>query len=108
TDSESVSPSSNLGSPVVGGSSVNPAIRSEAIALGLPKETADTLIDGMVEGAAAMMSGSDLSPAELGAAVTTPGGTTEAGLATMRAAGFVEAVRGGVAAACQRGEKLAQ
>ena len=84
------------------------AIRSEAIALGLPKETADTLIDGMVEGAAAMMSGSDLSPTELVAAVTTPGGTTEAGLATMRAAGFVEAVRGGVAAACQRGEKLAQ
>ncbi len=84
------------------------AIRAEAIALGLPEEIADTLINGMVEGAAAMMSGSDLSPTELVAAVTTPGGTTEAGLATMRAAGFVEAVRGGVAAACQRGEKLAQ
>jgi pyrroline-5-carboxylate reductase len=84
------------------------AIRSEAIALGLSEETSDTLIRGMVEGAAAMLAGSELSPSALREAVTTPGGTTEAGLAAMRADGFVEAVRAGVAAAARRGEELAQ
>ncbi|MDP6478867.1 MAG: pyrroline-5-carboxylate reductase [Phycisphaerales bacterium] len=84
------------------------AIRSEAVSLGLPDRTSDTLVRGMVEGAAAMLGGSELTPAELREAVTTPGGTTEAGLAAMREAGLVEAVRAGVAAACRRGEELSQ
>jgi pyrroline-5-carboxylate reductase len=84
------------------------AIRLEAIALGLTQDTADTLIRGTVEGAAAMLASSESSPAALCDAVTTPGGTTEAGLAVMRAAGLVEAVRAGVAAACRRGEELAE
>lgn len=83
------------------------AMRTEAISLGLSEATADTLIRGTVEGAAAMLASSALSPGALCDAVTTPGGTTEAGLAAMRAAGMVEAVRAGVAAACRRGEELA-
>jgi pyrroline-5-carboxylate reductase len=82
------------------------AMSAEAIALGLAEETAQRLICGMMEGAAAMLAGSDRTPADLCEAVTTPGGTTEAGLAAMRADGFVEAVRAGVAAACRRGEEL--
>jgi pyrroline-5-carboxylate reductase len=84
------------------------AIRLEAVHLGLSDDTADTLIRGTVEGAAAMLASSELSPAALCDAVTTPGGTTEAGLAAMRSARLVEAVRAGVAAACRRGEELAE
>lgn len=83
------------------------AISEEAIALGLTQEATGTLIRGMMKGAAAMLAGSDDTPAELCEAVTTPGGTTEAGLAAMRGSGFVEAVRAGVAAAYSRGEDLA-
>ncbi len=84
------------------------AIREEGMALGLNPEVLNTLICGTIEGAAAMLVADGRSPADLRAAVTTPGGTTEAGLASMREAGFVEAVRLGVRAACQRGEILAE
>ena len=83
------------------------AIFAEGVALGLDEETADTLVRTMIEGAAALMSMSDLSLTTLRESVVTPGGTTEAGLAAMDAAGLSEAIRIGVRAACRRGEELA-
>lgn len=83
------------------------AIEAEASALGLRDDQINVLIRGMVLGAATLFDGDDRTPAQLRAAVTTPGGTTEAGLAAMIDAGFVEAVRAGVQAACMRGEALA-
>ncbi|MDP7028970.1 MAG: pyrroline-5-carboxylate reductase [Phycisphaerales bacterium] len=82
------------------------AIREEGMALGLEASVAEALIRGTMEGAAAMMGGDSRSPAELRDAVTTPGGTTEAGLEAMRANGLVNAVRAGVQAACRRSEAL--
>lgn len=84
------------------------AMRDEAVAIGLDEKVIDQLIAGTLEGAAAMLAESDLPPAALGAAVTTPGGTTEAGLKAMRSAGFVEAVRQGVHAAYERGRSINQ
>ncbi len=84
------------------------AILEEASALGLDTETAESLLAGTMTGAAAMLAESGATPAALREAVTTPGGTTEAGLAAMRSAGLVEAARAGVRAAYQRGEELAR
>ncbi len=84
------------------------AIREEGLTLGLDPGVVDTLIRGTIDGAAAMMRADARTPAELRAAVTTPGGTTEAGLAAMQEAGFIEAARAGVRAACRRGETLAK
>lgn len=82
------------------------AIEAEAIELGLSQQQCNTLLRGMLTGAAALLDADDRQPGALRAAVTTPGGTTEAGLAAMREGGFVEAVRQGVRAACRRGESL--
>jgi len=83
------------------------AIETEARVLGLRDDQVNDLLRGMVLGAATLFDGDDRTPAQLRAAVTTPGGTTEAGLAVMIDAGFVEAARAGVRAACARGEALA-
>jgi len=46
------------------------------------------------------------APAELRRRVTSPGGTTEAGLAVLRDGGFADLVRRTVARATERGEEL--
>lgn len=83
------------------------AIEAEARAMGLRDDQINELLRGMLLGAATLFDSDGRAPATLRAAVTTPGGTTEAGLVAMRDAGFVEAVRAGVRAACRRGEQLA-
>lgn len=82
------------------------AVEAQALELGLLQDQVDVLLPGMLSGAAALLDADGRSPGALREAVTTPGGTTEAGLAAMQAAGFVEAVRAGVAAAHARGEAL--
>jgi pyrroline-5-carboxylate reductase len=82
-------------------------MREEGIAIGLDDSIIDELIRGTFEGAAAMLASSKLHPAELKQAVTTPGGTTEAGLAAMDQAGLVKAARAGVHAAYMRGRSIA-
>lgn len=84
------------------------AILEEAAALGLDQRTSESLVAGTMTGAAAMLAAKGATPAEMREAVTTPGGTTEAGLAAMRSAGLVEAARAGVHAAFRRGEELAR
>ena len=82
------------------------AIEAEAVELGLDQSQVNILLRGMMLGASMLFDADERSPAALREAVTTPGGTTEAGIQAMRDAGFVESVRAGVRAACQRGEHL--
>ncbi len=73
---------------------------------GLAPGAARTLVVETALGAATLMGASELSPAELRRQVTSPGGTTEAGMRQMEAAGIDAAVRGGVDAAVRRSTQL--
>jgi pyrroline-5-carboxylate reductase len=59
------------------------ALAQGGAAAGLPADVAATLALSMVEGAALLAAGSDESPAQLAVRVTSPGGTTAAGLAAL-------------------------
>jgi pyrroline-5-carboxylate reductase len=59
------------------------ALAAGGAELGLPREQADRLALAMVEGAAALAAHSDLTPDDLARKVTSPGGTTQAGLAVL-------------------------
>jgi pyrroline-5-carboxylate reductase len=75
--------------------------------VGLENELASRLVLRTLAGAAAMLTETGLSPAELRTMVTSPGGTTVAGLAHLDGQGFAQAVRGAVAAATSRARELA-
>ena len=77
-------------------------------ALGLDSAQADRLARAMVEGAAMLAAASSDSPAELARRVTSPGGTTAAGLAVMDAGDeFARIVSEVLRAARDRGAELA-
>ena len=59
-----------------------------------------------LRGAAMMLQETGRSPEELRAQVSSPGGTTLAGLAALDDRGFVETVAGAVAAATRRSREL--
>ncbi len=59
------------------------ALAAGGVATGLPNDVAAKLALAMVEGAAELAAMSDETPAELAARVTSPGGTTAAGLAVL-------------------------
>lgn len=59
------------------------ALAQGGVATGLPEDVARQLALAMVEGATSLASISRESPAELAARVTSPGGTTAAGLAVL-------------------------
>src|SRR2546423_13175419 len=67
------------------------------VLVGLPRETAATLVHQTLVGAAALLVDGTEGPEALRAAVTSPGGTTAAGLARLEAHGvraaFLEAVQ---------------
>ncbi|MFC3173595.1 pyrroline-5-carboxylate reductase family protein [Novosphingobium bradum] len=63
------------------------ALAQGAAALGLPRDQADRLALGMVEGAGALAAASPLGPGELADRVASPGGTTRAGLDVLDADG---------------------
>lgn len=84
------------------------ALAEGGVQLGLDPAQADRLARSMVEGAAMLAAASPDSPAELARRVTSPGGTTAAGLAVMDAGGdcgriIAETLR----AARDRGAELA-
>lgn len=73
---------------------------------GLEPELAEALAFQTIAGAAAMMIETGQDPADLRRAVSSPGGTTLAGLARLDEKGFVETVRSAVAAATRRSVQL--
>ena len=84
------------------------ALADGGTALGLDPAQADRLARAMVEGAAALAARSTETPAELARRVTSPGGTTAAGLAVIDADGaFAELVAETLKAARDRGAELA-
>ncbi len=77
-----------------------------ACAEGLSEAVARRLTYQTIRGAAAMLQETGRSPEELRAMVSSPGGTTLAGLGALDTRGFVDAVAGAVSAATNRGREL--
>lgn len=75
--------------------------------LGLPPEDALRLAVRTAEGAGALLSSGDGTPADLRERVTSPGGTTQAGLARLESGDFRRLVLEAVDAAARRGRELA-
>jgi pyrroline-5-carboxylate reductase len=76
--------------------------------VGLPREAAERLAIQTVYGAAKLASDSDRTPAELREQVSSPGGTTLAGLAALDQGGLREILARAVAAATRRSEELGE
>lgn len=73
---------------------------------GLSRVLSGRLVSGVVSGAAAMMGSSGLSPAELREMVTSPGGTTAAGLHELESSAIRAAFSEAVVAARDRAREL--
>lgn len=73
---------------------------------GLDSDRARTLVLETAAGAATLIRNSDLAPAELRRQVTSPGGTTEAGIRRMEDKGLDDAVLSGIDAAVIRSREL--
>ena len=82
------------------------ALRDAGIEAGLEAQTSRELALHTVLGAAKLLEQSGDTPENLRIAVTSPGGTTFAGLAAMEAAGFKPAIHAAVKAAKQRSQEL--
>lgn len=84
------------------------ALAEGGVALGLDPAQADRLARAMVEGAALLAADSPESPTELARRVTSPGGTTAAGLAVLDSeAALTRLVEATLRAARDRGAELA-
>lgn len=84
------------------------AMIAGGVAAGLTNEAAQELALQTLTGAAAMLQETGEPPARLRAAVTSPGGTTQAGLDELRRRGFGEAVQAAITAATRRAAELGQ
>nr|WP_315458941.1 pyrroline-5-carboxylate reductase [uncultured Sphingorhabdus sp.] len=85
------------------------ALAQGGVAAGLPKDVAALLALSMVEGAAILAATSDETPETLAARVTSPGGTTAAGLAVLDHADALNLlVAETLKAARDRGAELAE
>jgi pyrroline-5-carboxylate reductase len=85
------------------------ALAAAGEAAGLPSELAEKLARATVVGAAALAEADPRSPRDLRAAVTSPGGTTQAGLEALDAdPGLPALVRAAVRAAAGRSKELAE
>ncbi|MFN8643504.1 MAG: pyrroline-5-carboxylate reductase [Candidatus Binatia bacterium] len=82
------------------------ALIAGGIAAGLAADAARELALQTITGAAAMLQEAGDEPAALRAAVTSPNGTTLAGLTELQRRGFVEAVQAAVVAATRRADEL--
>lgn len=83
------------------------ALRDGGIAAGLEAQTAYRLALKTVQGAAALLEAVPETPETHRSWVSSPGGTTLAGLAVMEKAGFRETLKETVLAATRRAEELA-
>ena len=82
------------------------AMTSAGIDQGLEPDTADALTRQTLLGASTLLTSSEDSPAQLRGNVTSPGGTTAAGLAVLDDADFVDLIGRVVEAAVQRSREL--
>jgi pyrroline-5-carboxylate reductase len=82
------------------------AMVEAGVLVGLPRETASTLVHQTLVGAAALLVDGTEGPEALRAAVTSPGGTTAAGLARLEAHGVRAAFLEAVEAATRRSEQI--
>ncbi len=82
------------------------AMIDAGVLAGLPRDTASALVVQTLVGSAALLAVGDASPAQLRAAVTSPGGTTAAGLRELEASGLRAAMLDAVAAATARSREL--
>ena len=82
------------------------ALTDGGVAAGLPRPTAQALAVQTVLGTATLLQTTDLHPAVLKDRVTSPGGTTIAGIAQLESAGVRSALIEAVKAACQRSKDL--
>jgi pyrroline-5-carboxylate reductase len=73
---------------------------------GLPRDVATSLVHGTVRGAGVMLTDSGDTAEQLRAAVTSPGGTTAAGLRALELGGVRGAVLEAVTAATRRSREL--
>jgi pyrroline-5-carboxylate reductase len=73
---------------------------------GLPRDVSITLVEQTVLGAATLLADSDEGPEALRAAVTSPGGTTAAGLRALEQGGMRGALLDAVTAATERSREL--
>ncbi len=82
------------------------ALRDAGVREGLPEETALLLASQTVFGAAKLLLEEQAAPEALRERVTSPGGTTRAGLDALARAGFEDALAGAVRAATRRSAEL--
>ncbi|MBD0343474.1 MAG: pyrroline-5-carboxylate reductase [Coleofasciculus sp. Co-bin14] len=84
------------------------ALADGGVAAGLPRAIASKLALSTVLGTAQLVQETNLHPAELKDRVTSPGGTTIAGIAQLERAGFRSALIEAVIAAKERSQQLGQ
>jgi len=82
------------------------ALIDGGVAVGLPRATATQLAIQTVLGTAELLQTTGIHPAELKDRVTSPGGTTIAGISHLESVGFRSALIGAVRAACERSQEL--
>ena len=82
------------------------ALIAAGVAVGLPSEVADVLVRQTIRGASEMLVALDRLPADLRADVTSPGGTTAAGIAVLEQEGFQTAIKEAVETAALRSAEL--
>ena len=83
------------------------ALADGAVAAGLPRMLAQPLALQTLSGTAALLEGKDLHPGQLKDMVSSPGGTTIAGLRQLERAGLRSALLEAVLAAAERSRELA-
>jgi len=83
------------------------ALTEAGVLVGLPRSTAAQLVTQTLTGTARLLAATGDSPEVLRAAVTSPGGTTAAGLRQLESAGARSAFIEAVAAAARRSRELA-